>query len=148
MVILAPEQGSRTTLTPDPRVPVGDFNILGGAFNAALQAPWLAGGAAAIGVAAALRAMQQKTADAAAAAAAAIQGKAAGKFFPENFPGPKLAPPSVPPAPIPRVPHLPPLPPLPVLPARQVSAAPVAGAAGGLMLVLVAVGLLSGMRRR
>jgi len=139
MVILAPEQGSRTTLTPDPTGTI-------------LQAPWLAGGAAASGVASFLRRQAEAVAAAAAAAAAALQQKAvqdAAALTARVQPVavlPRDAPPSS--TLVAKVALLPPLAPLPAPPARPGTVAPGIGAAGGGILLLVAMAVLSGTRRR
>jgi len=147
MAILAPENGTRTTLTPDPLVPAGGG--VTGAFQAALSAPWLAGSAAAIGVAAALRAMQQRTADAAAAAAQAAA--AAARAIGSNGTVavlPRDVPPAAPNIPRPgTLPPLAPLPSPPTAPGTRPGASPAAGAAGGGILLLVALALLAGTRR-
>jgi len=146
MAILAPEQGTRTTLTPDPPANGSVTGLMGGF----LTLPGIAGSAFARAAEAAIRAIQQKTADAAAAAQAALTREVSTKkpvvAVPRTVP---------PPVQIPRPGTLPPLAALPAPPAapgttppsRPGVVAPAAGA-GGLMLVLVAMALLSGVRRR
>lgn len=144
MVILAPEGGKRTTLSPDPIPTITTTS----AYAAALTSPFIAGGAAAIGLAsylatkaAALAKLQQPSVQTVTKAVAGIV-PVLGPVIPVI---PKI---TVPPLPaLGGVPLLPPLAPLPAPPSRPSPVVPAAGAAGGLMMALVVVGLLSGLRR-
>jgi len=128
MAILAPENGTRTTLTPDPRVPA----------TSVLSAPFLAGSAAAVGVAAFLR--RQAEAALAARVAPPVVPPAVPRVVPPPPSIPRVTPPAV-------IPPLPPRPPSPT-PSSRSSASPVAAGAGGLFMLLMVVGaLLSGRRR-
>jgi len=145
MVILAPINGGSKLLPPDPRIPMPNpISILAPTKPATTQngirfftqgagsvAAWATGWA---------KIIQDRK--------AAEQALARSLVPPPIPPSPVVPPRSVPPPPVARVPLLPPPGPLPAPPMRPGSN-PAAGAAGGgLMLVLVALGLLSGMRRR
>lgn len=69
-------------------------------------------------------------------------------FVPRKPMPPRVPPPAIPPPSIPRSPQSPRTLPPPGPGTRPTPAVPVAGAAGGLMLLLVGVALLSGARRR
>jgi len=165
VAILAPEDGQRKTLTPDPG-PLQPTSV-GGAMNAfmnslggQLRVRYEAQGRPSFykvmlpvnGVVkpsgvldtatATAAALAQKARDAAAAAAAKL--KAAAAIIPQGIPPiakiPALPPIAKLPAPLPK--------PSPAIPGRPGGTPQAAGAAGGGILLLVALALLSGTRRR